>query len=120
MIDSSNYKHINLEYISEMADGDTDFLADIITNCLESIGPNIDTLAEVAKARDAQAILFQAHKLKGSFRFIGNEEPAVVLEKIEHAAKAEQVDGVQDMVAEVAAFYSKSEPELRDVLKQIS
>lgn len=117
----TNYKHISVEAINEMADGENEFIVEILNNCLETMGPNIDILSEGAKTNDTQTVLFQAHKLKGSFRFIGATEIASILETIEHEAAAGTLPAnVTDMSLKVKEMYAEIEREIKAMLAGVS
>ncbi len=110
----SNYQHISIDAINEMADGEKDFIADILNNCLETMGPNLQMLQDAVRGNDTQSVLFQAHKLKGSFRFIGANEIASLMEQTENETKAVGINGkVKELTDGAAELYKVIEEEIR-------
>lgn len=87
MINKKNYSHINLEYIYDIADGEDDFVTEIVNNCLEAIGPNLKKLSAAIMEGDEQTTTFLAHKLNGSFKFIGCNEAGNIAALIEEKIK---------------------------------
>lgn len=68
----NNYPHLNLEYIYELADGETEFVKEIIDSFLTSTPINFAKLEEAISLQNGTDIVFYAHKLKGTFNFIGS------------------------------------------------
>jgi HPt (histidine-containing phosphotransfer) domain-containing protein len=120
MTGSNPYKHINLEYISELAGGDDEFIVEIITNYLDSVGPNTNLLYDAVVANDKETIKFLAHKLKGSFRFIGCEELGVIMEHIEHSVKQPEPGNMLDAANKIKEGYLNTEEELKQVLAEFN
>jgi Signal transduction histidine kinase len=83
-VPTRTYRHIDLEYIMELAGGENEFVIEIIESYLETVGPNIRLLRDAVTAQDTDRITFLAHKLKGSFRFIGCNGPGDIMEQIEN------------------------------------
>lgn len=109
----SHYRYISIDAINEMADGEKDFIADILNNCLETMGPNIHILQDAVRGNDTQSVLFQAHKLKGSFRFIGANEIASLMEQTENETKAAGItDKVKELTEDAAELYKIIEQEI--------
>lgn len=74
MTSHKNYEHLNLEYIYELADGDDSFIKEIIDTFLTTTPKNLIKLEEAVANRNAADIVFFAHKLKGTFNFIGSTQ----------------------------------------------
>lgn len=120
-MDKKSYEYINLEYITEMADGDKDFVKEIVTNCLESMGPNIIKLTEAINVNDIQEVRFLTHKLKGSFRFVGSNTLGDMMEAIETSADTEEALHMPaGTINDVIKYYKETERELKMVLESIS
>lgn len=120
MIGSNQYKHINLEYISELAGDDNEFIVEIITNYLDTVGPNTNLLYDAVVANDKETIKFLAHKLKGSFRFIGCEELGVIMEQIENSIRQAETTDMLDAVNKIKDGYLNTETELKQVLAKFN
>lgn len=115
-----NFEYINLEYITEMAEGDDDFVKEIVTNCLESMGPNIIKLSEAINANDIGEVRFLTHKLKGSFRFVGSVTLGNMMEAIETLADSDTLIVPTGMLDDVNKYYQETERELKLVLDSIA
>lgn len=120
MTGKSNYQYIDLEYIYDLADGDNDFAVEILTGCIETIGPNMKKLAEAVKANDEEAALFLTHKLKGSFRFVGCNADGDTVEEMEKLLEAKAgIDEVSRLLAVIEARYVEIEKELQQALAEV-
>lgn len=120
MDNNVNFEYINLEYITEMAEGDDDFVKEIVTNCLESMGPNIIKLSEAINANDIAAVRFLTHKLKGSFRFVGSVTLGNIMEAIETFADSDTLNISAEMMDEVNRYYRETERELKMLLDSLA
>ncbi len=65
------YEYIDLDFINAQADGDPDFLVEIVSTFLTTVPANLEKLRAAVDTGNHHDILFYAHKLKGSFNFIG-------------------------------------------------
>lgn len=121
MIDKGDYKYINLEFIYDMADGEEEFVVEIVNNCLEAIGPNLQKLSEAIQAEDKQTTQFLAHKLRGSFKFIGCNNVGETVGQIEDMMKRnEPITGALPLITTAGEKYRDIEQELVLFLKKIS
>ncbi|MBS1780823.1 MAG: Hpt domain-containing protein [Bacteroidetes bacterium] len=104
MTNKNDYKYIDLEYIYDMADGDNDFMVEIIGNFLEAMGPNMQKLYDAIATNDRESIIFLAHKLKGSFRFVGCNREGAMMEQIEELIGSDvdisEIKKIADMVGD--------------------
>src|SRR5690349_11349021 len=71
IMSSDRYEHHNPEAIEDTADGDAGFMREIIGNYLESVSDSLLGLEDAVAEGDAGRTAFFAHKLKGSFAFVG-------------------------------------------------
>jgi HPt (histidine-containing phosphotransfer) domain-containing protein len=67
----NHYEYLNLEILNEQSDGEPEFLIDIINTFLETVPANLEKLKAAAGSENKEEVKFYAHKLKGSFSFIG-------------------------------------------------
>ncbi len=119
MIDKGDYKYINLEFIYDMADGEDEFVVEIVNNCLEAIGPNLQKLSEAIQAEDKQTTQFLAHKLRGSFKFIGCNDIGETVGQIEDMMKRnEPIAGALPLITTAGEKYRDIEQELVLFLKK--
>ena len=114
------YKYIDLEYLNEMADGEDAFTINIISVYLNQIPNDVTALDEAIAAGDDEQIVFYAHKLKGSFNFIGCVQLGVVFDEIEaHVNTQSGLGELPGLIGQVKAEVQEIAVELRDVLDQI-
>ena len=115
---SDNYKHINLEAINDIADGDAEFVREIIGNYLSTISDSIRGLNEAVADDNAERIVFFAHKLKGTFAFIGADSLQNLAMDME--ANPTDVAALKIKISELIATTAEAEAELRMVLKGLA
>lgn len=121
MIDKGEYKYINLEFIYDMADGEEEFVVEIVNNCLEAVGPNLQKLSEAIQAEDKQTTQFLAHKLRGSFKFIGCNEAGETVGQIEDMMKRnEPVATTLPLILIIKEQYKEIEQEIVLLLEKIT
>ncbi len=89
MQQDNNYKHIRLEYLEEMSDGEVEFKTELITDYLEKVPLYISDLEKAVMDEDKEQSVFFAHKLKASFQFMGCDKPAQWTHTIEQTYKAD-------------------------------
>lgn len=119
VVTAGNYKHINLEYIQELAGGENEFVIEMIETYLETVGPNIGLLRDAVTANDTGTVTFLSHKLKGSFRFIGCTEPGNMMEEIEHHQEQGNLTRMLELLQAVEEEYAGTEEELKQVLSTL-
>ena len=113
-----NYEYLDMEYIHDMADGDDDFLVHIIGVYLRTIPDDVQKLVEVSEQKDIAQVVFYAHKLKGSFNFIGCHKMTDVFDKMEATcAYPDQHHLIPAMVATVVDISNKTTKELEYLLQ---
>lgn len=105
-----NYPNPDLELLKEMAEGDEDFLKEIITLFLEN-GPGVlASIKESADAGDCDALRFAAHKILSDLAIVGIKtaipdveiiEKQAVLKNISHSNVERAIDiinaGIEDL-----------------------
>lgn len=121
MTNRSDYKYINPEYIYDLADGDNDFVVEIIGSFLESIGPNLQKLSVAITNEDKQTTVFLAHKLRGSFKFIGCNDAGETVGQIEDMInRNEPIVGAVPFIDAVEKMYTDIQLELSLFQKEIN
>jgi HPt (histidine-containing phosphotransfer) domain-containing protein len=83
-MNEERYKYISFEYINDLADGDENFMEELIETYLTSIPKNLIQLHAVVEAKDQRQVAMYAHKLKGSFNFLGCKAGGERLSQIEN------------------------------------
>jgi hypothetical protein len=93
---------------------------EIIESDLETVGPNIRLLSEAVTDYDMDRITFLAHKLKGSFRFIGCTGPGDIMEQIENSNSRGDRMRINELMSLVEKEYAGTENELKQVLHELN
>lgn len=120
MTPQKEYKHINLEYINELADGEDDFLKEIVDTFLSTIPVNLEKLTLAINNNDRDGVLFYAHKLKGTFNFIGSTQLTHTFTLIEeHCKEAVGFELLPDLMKQILEFSDSIIAELEDLVSGI-
>jgi HPt (histidine-containing phosphotransfer) domain-containing protein len=85
MTNNMEYKYINLEYLYEVADDDTDFVKEIIDDYLNKMPGQFAELENAVGKDDQESTKFIAHKMKSSFHFVGAQILVELAQQIENA-----------------------------------
>ena len=93
----------DLTYIKEHASGDTDFLIDMISTCLNDTPPLLEQLKSDISENNYGKIKATSHSMKGLFLTLGMNEAARLLREIETLAES------NGLMAIISSNYSKIE-----------
>jgi HPt (histidine-containing phosphotransfer) domain-containing protein len=111
-MEHTGYMHINLEYLYEIADNETDFVREIINDYLNKVPNQFSDLEKAVVAHDLENTRFIAHKLKSSFQFMG------VQTLVDFSQQMEKAEG--DTVAKTyTQCIGQMKPIVDDVLKEL-
>lgn len=116
-MNNKQFKHINTQYLFELGDNDPDFVKDIVGDLLVAVPESIHNIEAAISVSDNDAIVFLAHKLKGTFRFVGNNTLGDIMERIEKEALS--MDEVSQLMQVVKEGYLLSEKEFKELLQSI-
>ena len=120
MITESHYKYVDPGHINEMADGDDDFILQIIEIYLTTIPDNVNKLSEIAAGNDYANIIFYTHKLRGSLNFIGGKPLIETLDKIDELCNAQTaLPTIRELVKEVSVISKHIITELLEIKQQV-
>ena len=119
-MNSNTYQYINLELIYDMADGEDEFVVEIINDYFSSTANSLDHLQKAIHSEDQSNILFFAHKLKGTLKFIGADAIAEIMARIEqHCNGGFDSSKIANLFHQAAQQLSKVEAELNEVVNSI-
>lgn len=118
-MNNSNYTHINLEYLYEVADGDADFMKEIINDYLSKVPDQFDQLLEVAAAGDNEAVKFIVHKMKSSFQFMGVQSLVDMAQQIENAPDEVRMERFHENRGRMQPVVEEVLAELKDKLSTL-
>lgn len=108
------YKYVNLDAIDAIADGDREFVNEIIENFLSVVHDDVRELNVALEEQNDQNIVFFAHRLKGTFSFVGAEILQKLTEEIQTSAADRQL--VSQNVASVNKYLPLVISELTSIL----
>ena len=78
---------LNLDQVNALADGDADFVRDILQTFRDNAPEMLSELKEKQAANDLEGTAFYAHKLKSNLRLLGLADAGSVADAIEEGAK---------------------------------
>jgi HPt (histidine-containing phosphotransfer) domain-containing protein len=114
------YQYINLENIKDIAGDEDEFIIEILTGYLETNPANLAELEKAVQQKDKEGIAFHAHKLKGSYKFVGAEGLATLADNIERfCTQEDQMSVIESNLAEIKQISVKVLEELNDVLRNL-
>lgn len=107
------YQHINMEYIYEMADGEDDFSAAILSDCLSKMPGLIQDLDSAATAVNYDDIYFAAHKLKSSLEYIGITRLVPKMFEMEKFCKMRAgIEEIRAIIEDIVVTYNNAKVEM--------
>jgi HPt (histidine-containing phosphotransfer) domain-containing protein len=110
------YNYIDLAYILDVADGDKDFIEQMISTYLVSIPENINKLAIAASNGENEQVSFYAHTLKGAFNFIGNTQLSGMCDLLEQSyLESGDNTRIADIVSSISELAAHATAELATV-----
>lgn len=115
---AGNYKIVNLELLYEIAEED-EFIIEILSSYVATAPHNVELLITALKDNNVADIKFAAHKLKGSFRFIGATKLGDIMEQIELKYDGNEVVDTE-LIEEIADLSSETLLEVQDILNKLT
>jgi HPt (histidine-containing phosphotransfer) domain-containing protein len=119
MTNNRTFSHTNLAYIFEISDNDDEFVIDIVQSYLATTPASMQQLVTAVGEYDSEQTLFQAHKLKGSFRFLGCNAIGDMLEELEQHAEQGSLPDALEMVQTIARHSEETAEELKIILQDL-
>ncbi|MDP5170332.1 MAG: response regulator [Bacteroidia bacterium] len=111
---------INLSYLKEVSNGDTDIVRMAIDKYLETTPAYLGNLQNQLRALDYRELSKAAHKLKSSLQFMGLMDLHQLALRIETSCKAEQnMEQLPIWVNEIAQGIEISYPQLREARQSL-
>ena len=85
---------LKLDYLNEIAGGDTEFINEILETYLNEIPKDMQILHQAITSKDLSKVQKIAHKMKSSFRLLGLSDLHDASLNLENAAKQEIADWI--------------------------
>lgn len=114
---NNQFEHIDPQSLFDMGDNDPEFVTDIVQDVLEAVPKSIEELTTAAENDKQEDVIFLAHKLKGTLRFVGCMDVAALLERIEKDKPP--MNEVLAMMEQVKQKYSLAEKEFEELLDSL-
>ncbi len=113
-------KLTNLNYLNELAEGDTDFVKDMIETFIENTPELIDQMKSELSNSEYLAVGQTAHKIKPTITFMGISSLEELIREIEHKGKnSEDIDSIPSLVQKLENTCNLAYDELKVALETI-
>jgi HPt (histidine-containing phosphotransfer) domain-containing protein len=109
------FRHINLEYLENMTEGDSETMITMLEMLIFEIPDEIGKMYDCVKAKDWKELFMISHKMKTTLGFVGNEKMTLLNKQLEHNARNEE--NIENIPSMVDKFYQLSLPVIEE-LKQ--
>jgi len=109
---------INKAVLLKAFDGDWDFLKEVVDVFLSDYPRLIDDLRRAHKESDSNTLMRAAHSLKGMLRNFQAEPAAEVAFELENQGKADNFDGVAEVIENLAGQAAEVDKTLRAILDE--
>lgn len=105
-------------YLSEMAEGDTEFILELLDTFVETAADLLEGIQAAAADRDTDKAIYAAHTLKGSSRSIGAEPLGNLCQTLEEAARCGDMDSFALMAQNLPETFKLLRREIETVFPQ--
>jgi HPt (histidine-containing phosphotransfer) domain-containing protein len=109
----ATFRHINLEYLETMTDGDADMMQTMLEMLIAEIPEEMEKMMECSKADDWNEVFQISHKMKTTLSYIGNVEMIELNKQIEHDARHRE--NIATLPARVASLCAMSVPVVEEL-----
>jgi len=93
-------KHVNLEILKEISDGNTDLMVDLINLFIGQVRTFSDQLELYNRKKDYECMAKLAHKIKNSVAMMGIDELSSDMKKLERLAQEGKKTNLYDSFIE--------------------
>jgi HPt (histidine-containing phosphotransfer) domain-containing protein len=104
---------INLEYVQEIADNDTEFITELLNDYITKVPEQYQLLANAFEQQNTDQTRFMAHKLKSSFQFTGVSLLVELAQKIEKRC-------TENDLSEVGTFINEMNPLIQTTIEELN
>ncbi|MDZ7605788.1 MAG: Hpt domain-containing protein [Cyclobacteriaceae bacterium] len=109
-------KSIDLTFLKEMSENDSNFIADLIQSFITQIPKDMENMWFHFKNEEYDDVANLIHKIKPSITFMGIHELKDMVVEIEDNAKKRQIDPIEDQLKLFDKICRKAIAELLDEL----
>ena len=116
----SGYKHVNLDVLKEISEGNNDLMRDLIFLFISQIPVFIEQLDYYYKNEDYISLGKLAHKIKSSVSMMGISELSSDMKKLEQLAQAKKnTQKYPEYIERFKRISTEAVSELNDILQCI-
>lgn len=109
----TNYKLVNLDYLNELAEGDKDFIVDMVQTFLDNVPSYIHEFRSLKQNANWDGMEKFAHKSKATFLFMGLNELSSDSAEIERMCKS------KSDAKNIESLLNKMEPQFISVVREL-
>jgi HPt (histidine-containing phosphotransfer) domain-containing protein len=109
----ATFRHINLEYLETMTDGDADMMQTMLEMLIAEIPEEMDKMMQYSKSEDWNEVFQISHKMKTTLSYIGNIEMIELNKQIEHDARHRE--NIATLPARVSQLCAMSVPVVEEL-----
>ena len=114
------FRYISLEYMTLMADNDTELKSEMISMLIEDLATQIPKLELAIQQKDWSSIKAISHHLKSSFVFVGNEQLSTSIKRIESIAPSSvSLPNINQEIVHIKQLLPLVKEELNSALLQL-
>ncbi|WP_345077143.1 Hpt domain-containing protein [Nemorincola caseinilytica] len=114
------YIYIDTEHINELTDGDTELIVQILTAAVNTLPDDLQKLTTAINTGNTEHTRFYAHKLKGSFYFIGGRRLGDAFATIErYSTDGASLHLIPAIFWPLLRDARKAQDELKELLKDM-
>ncbi|GAB4378804.1 MAG: hypothetical protein Kow0075_09070 [Salibacteraceae bacterium] len=117
---STDMRHLDLTYIKENVTEDNDFIKELLNVFLSSLDDDCKEFFDSVDAKDHSVIRRSAHKLKSSFRSLGMDEMASIMQSIENCAfNQAPLEQINELKSRLEGLLPEVKDEVREMLSRL-
>jgi histidine phosphotransfer protein HptB len=95
---------INLQYLSQISDGDLGFELELLNLFIEDANMHIDAAEAAIEKQDFRALEREAHHLKGSSGNVGAQSMQTLAYELEQQSLKNSFEGVTEKIQELKSY----------------
>lgn len=119
-MDVNVYKHINLDYLEMMSDGDDSMKKIMLEMLIEELPMEIEKMEVLCQEANWPEVSSVSHKLKSTLAFVGNEEMTEKNKKIElYSKESENIEEIPTLINSLKTLYPPALLEIKSEVERL-
>ena len=106
---------VNREHIKSVTDGDKDFIKELVKLYLDDNKSRIATIEKIIRDKNYDALLMEAHTLKGASSNLGAEKVADLASEMEKDAKTGNFENMEGLFSQLKSAFELTVSELENL-----